>query len=191
MHFNTLNALIGSKLDIEATQELDVGRTLVKQSIDEARKVIAELRPTIIEDFGMKEGLHRYITDICENNKWSHEIIIDFGEIEIPTALQAAIFRIVQESMANIHKHAKTSRVRVLIQAQDDDLFLRVQDWGQGFDPNMFVDDTSHLGLVSMQERAQMLGGSFQIQSKKGEGTTINVIIPLTSLTERNKNVLQ
>jgi signal transduction histidine kinase len=189
MHLNTLNALIGSRLDSEATQELDVGRTLVKQSIDEARKVIAELRPTVIEDFGLKEGLHRYVADICESNKWSHEIIVNFEDMEIPPAVQAALFRIVQEAMTNIRKHALTSRVRVMLQVQDESLFLRVQDWGQGFDPSAFADDMSHLGLVSMQERAQMLGGSCQIQSKKGEGTTINVIIPLTALTERNENV--
>lgn len=189
MHLNTLNALIGSKLDSEATRELDVGRTLVRQSIDEARKVIAELRPTVIEDFGLEEGLHRYVTDICESNNWSHEIIMDFGDLEISPAVQAALFRIVQEAMTNISKHARASRVRVLFQAQDEYLFLRVQDWGQGFDPNAFMDDMSHLGLVSMQERVEMLGGNFQIQSKKGEGTTVNVIIPLIALMARNENV--
>jgi signal transduction histidine kinase len=189
MHLNTLNALIGSRLDSDATQELDVGRTLVKQSIDEARKVIAELRPTLIEDFGLKEGLRRYVAEICESQNWSYEIIVDFDEVEIPHAVQAALFRIVQEAMANIRKHARTARVRVMLQAQDESMFLRVQDWGQGFDPNAFADDMSHLGLVSMQERAQMLGGSCQIQSKKGEGTTVTVIIPLTALTERNEYV--
>jgi signal transduction histidine kinase len=189
MHLNALNALIGSRLDSEATQELDVGRTLVKQSIDEARKVIAELRPTVIEDFGLKEGLRRYVADICESQNWSYEIIADFDEMDISSAVQAALFRIVQEAMANIRKHARTARVRVMLQAQDESMFLRVQDWGQGFDPNAFADDLSHLGLVSMQERAQMLGGSCQIQSKKGEGTTVTVIIPLTALTERNEYV--
>ena len=189
MHLNTLNALIGSRLDSEATQELDVGRTLVKQSIDEARKVIAELRPNVIEDFGLKEGLRRYVAEICESRNWAYEIIADFDEMEIPPAVQAALFRIVQEAMANIRKHARTVRVRVMLQVQDESMYLRVQDWGQGFDPSAFTDDMSHLGLVSMQERAQMLGGSCQIQSKKGEGTTINVIIPLTALTERNENV--
>lgn len=188
MHLNTLNSRIGSKLDPEATQELDVSRTLVKQSIDEARKVIAELRPTVIEDFGLKEGLRRYLADICESHKWEYEIIIEVNEWEIPPSVQAAFFRIVQEAMSNIRKHANTLRVRLVLHEQNKSLFLRVQDWGQGFDAGISEDDLSHLGLVSMRERAQMLGGSCQIQSKKGEGTVVTVMIPLTTLAERNVN---
>ncbi len=188
MHLNTLNSRIGSRLDPEATQELDVSRTLVKQSIDEARKVIAELRPTVVEDFGLKEGLRRYVADICESRKWSSEIIVEINDMEIHPSVQAALFRIVQEAMTNIRKHAGASRVRLVLHEQDKSLFLRVQDWGRGFDPGAFADDMSHLGLVSMQERAQMLGGSCQIHSKKGQGTTVEVIIPLTTLKEGNAN---
>lgn len=188
MHLNTLNSRIGSKLDPEATQELDVSRTLVKQSIDEARKVIAELRPTVIEDFGLKEGLRRYLVDICESQKWEHEIIIEVNDGDIPPSVQAALFRIVQEAISNIRKHASTLRVRLVLHEQNKSLFLRVQDWGQGFDAGISEDDMSHLGLISMRERAQMLGGSCQIQSNKGEGTIVTVMIPLTSLAERNGN---
>jgi signal transduction histidine kinase len=189
MHLNTLNSLIGSRLNLEATQALDVGRTLVRQSIDEARKVIAELRPTVIEDFGLKEGLRRYVTEICDTQKWSNEIIIDVQEIDIPPAVQAALFRIIQEAMANIRKHAQTEKVRLILHSDNDSMFLRVQDWGKGFDPDAMVDDMDHLGLVSMQERAQMLGGTCLIQSVKGEGTTVTVNIPMTALTERSANV--
>jgi signal transduction histidine kinase len=189
MHLNALNALVGSRLDSQATQELDIGRTLVKQSIDEARKVIAELRPTVIDDFGLKEGLRRYVADICESQHWTCETITEIDEEQIPSSVQAAVFRIVQEAISNARKHAQTERVRVMLQVEAGSLFLRVQDWGQGFDPDGFIDETSHLGLASMQERAQMLGGSCQIDSKKGEGTTITVFIPLTALTKRNEHV--
>ena len=189
MHLNTLNALLGSRLDSEAMQELDVGRTLVRQSIDEARKVIAELRPTVIDDFGLKEGLRRYLADICDAQKWSCDIRIEIGDLEILPPVDTAIFRIVQEAMSNIRKHAQTSRVQVVLHVQQNNLCLQVQDWGRGFDPRAFVDDMSHLGLVSMQERAQMLGGSFQIESKKGQGTTVSVAIPLAALAERSGNV--
>ena len=188
MHLNTLNSLIGSRLEPKATRELDVGRTLVKQSIEEARKVIAELRPTVIDDFGLKEGLRRYVLEICDVQKWTSEIIIEVNVLAIPQSVQNALFRIVQEAMANIRKHADTNRVRLVLHEQDKSLFLQVQDWGQGFDPGAFSDDLSHLGLVSMQERAEMLGGSCRIQSEKGEGTTITVIIPLTALAERSEN---
>lgn len=189
MHLNTLNALLGSRLDSEAKQELDVGRTLVRQSIDEARKVIAELRPTVIEDFGLKEGLRRYLADICDTHKWTCEILIDLEGLEVKPPIDAAIFRIVQEAISNIRKHAQTSRVKLVLKTQEHSLFLQVQDWGRGFDPRAFEDDLSHLGLVSMQERAQMLGGSFQIDSKIGEGTSITVTIPLAALAERSGNV--
>ncbi len=186
MHLNTLNALVGSKLDLQTTRELDVSRTLVKQTIDEARRVIAELRPTVVEDFGLEEGLRRYVAEVCESQKWDYEIITDIQGRNIRPPVDSAIFRLAQEALTNVRKHAHTQKVKVALKIQDEDLLLSVQDWGQGFDPGAFPDDMSHLGLVSMQERAQTFGGACNIRSKVGEGTIVEVRIPLSALSERD-----
>lgn len=189
MHLNALNALASPKLEPAALQELDVSRSLVKQSIDDARKVIAELRPTVVEDFGLEEGLRRYASETCEAHHWTYEIVTEMRGLKIAPPTQAAIFRIAQEALSNVSKHAQTQKVRVELSANDQSLLLSVQDWGRGFDPANLDEELSHLGLVSMQERAGMMGGVCQIRSKVGEGTLVEVEIPRTALAERSENV--
>jgi len=189
MHLNALNSQIGSKLNAQTLQSLDVSRTLVKQAIDEARRVISELRPTMVDDLGLEQGLRQYVAEICEEQNWKSEIVADTRGLEIAPAVQAAIFRIAQEALSNIRKHARTERVRVELSADDQSLRLRVQDWGQGFDANLIgQDESQHLGLVSMEERAQMINGVCEIESKVGEGTRVEVEIPLEFLTPRSEH---
>jgi signal transduction histidine kinase len=189
MHLNALSALSGPKLESTAQQELDVSRSLVKQSIDEARKVIAELRPTVVDDFGLEEGLRRYVSEACETHHWIYEIVTETQGLAIAPSVQRAIFRIAQEALANVSKHAQTQRVRVELAVHDQSLLFKVQDWGRGFDAAGLESELSHLGLVSMRERAEMLGGVCRIQSKVGEGTLVEVEFPSAALAERSENV--
>jgi signal transduction histidine kinase len=189
MHLNTLNSQIGSKLNAQTLQALDVSRTLIKQSIDEARRVISELRPTMVEDLGLERGLRQYVTEVCEEQNWQAEIVTDTQELQIEHSMEASIFRIAQEALTNVRKHARTQRVRVELSAEDQSLVLRVQDWGQGFDALLIQkDEAQHLGLVSMQERAQMINGVCKIESQLGKGTSVEVRIPLASLARRSED---
>jgi signal transduction histidine kinase len=189
MHLNALNALAAAGLDSQAEKELTLSRNLVRQSIEEARKVIAELRPTVVEDFGLEEGLRRYVSEVCEAEKWTYEIVSDASGIVVPPPVDAAIFRIAQEALTNARKHANTNRVRVELCTDEHDLHLRVEDWGRGFDATKLDDDLIHLGLVSMQERAQMLGGVCSIQSQPGQGTLVEVSIPLSALANIKEGI--
>jgi len=189
MHLNTLNSQIGSKLNAQTLQALDVSRTLIKQSIDEARRVISELRPTMIDDLGLEHGLRQYVTEVCEEQNWEAEIATNAQGLKIEKSVEASIFRIAQEALTNIRKHARTQRVRVELSAEDQSLVLRVQDWGQGFDALLIQkDEAEHLGLVSMQERAQMINGVCKIESELGKGTSVEVRIPLASLAQRSED---
>ena len=189
MHLNTLNSQIGSRLNAQTLQALDVSRTLIKQSIDEARRVISELRPTMVEDLGLERGLRQYVTEVCEEQNWESEIVIDTQGLQIEHSMEASIFRIAQEALTNVRKHARTQRVRVELSAEDQSLVLRVQDWGQGFDALLIQkDEAEHLGLVSMRERAQMINGVCKIESKLGAGTSVEVRIPLASLALRSED---
>ena len=189
MHLNTLNSQIGSKLNAQTLQALDMSRTLIKQSIDEARRVISELRPTMVDDLGLERGLRQYVTEVCEEQNWQEEIVTDTQGLQIEHSMEASIFRIAQEALTNVRKHARTQRVRVELSAEDQSLVLRVQDWGQGFDALLIQkDEAEHLGLVSMQERAQMINGVCKIESQLGKGTSVEVRIPLTSLAQRSED---
>jgi len=189
MHLNTLNSQIGSKLNAQTLQALDVSRTLIKQSIDEARRVISELRPTMVDDLGLEQGLRQYVTEVCEEQNWEAEIVTNTDGLKIASSVQASIFRIAQEALTNVRKHARTQRVRVELSVEDQSLLLRVQDWGQGFDALLIQkDEAEHLGLVSMQERAQMINGVCKIESELGKGTSVEVRIPLVSLAQRSED---
>jgi len=189
MHLNTLNSQIGSRLNAQTLQALDMSRTLIKQSIDEARRVISELRPTMVDDLGLERGLRQYVTEVCEEQNWESEIVTDTQGLQIAHSMEASIFRIAQEALTNVRKHARTQRVRVELSVEDQSLVLRVQDWGQGFDALLIQkDEAEHLGLVSMQERAQMINGVCKIESQLGEGTSVEVRIPLASLAQRSED---
>jgi signal transduction histidine kinase/CHASE3 domain sensor protein len=189
MHLNTLNSQIGSKLNAQTLQALDVSRTLVKQSIEEARRVISELRPSMVDDLGLERGLRQYVTEVCEEQHWEAEIVTHTQGLKIAKSMEASIFRIAQEALTNARKHARTERIRVELSADDQGLVLRVKDWGQGFDALLIQkDEAQHLGLVSMQERAQMINGVCTIESKLGKGTSIEVRIPLASLAQRSED---
>ncbi|MFZ5820651.1 MAG: ATP-binding protein [Chloroflexota bacterium] len=189
MHLNTLNAQIGSQLNARTLQALDVSRILIKQSIDEARRVISELRPMMVEDLGLEQGLRQYVTEVCAEQNWVSEIVIDTRGLQIAHSMESSIFRIAQEALTNVRKHAQTQRVRVELSVDDQRLVLRVQDWGQGFDALLIQkDEVEHLGLVSMQERAQMINGACEIQSQPGRGTRVEVSIPLASLSQRSQD---
>ncbi|HEX9074212.1 MAG TPA: ATP-binding protein [Anaerolineae bacterium] len=182
MHLNALDSTLAAPLDVQARQELEASRALIKEAIEEARRVIAELRPTVIEDLGLAEGLRRYVLEAGEANHWQSETHLDLDGTELSAPAQAAIFRIAQEALSNARKHSKTHKIRVVLQVDQTELLLCVQDWGSGFDPNAPSDKEGRLGLASMQERARMLGGTCEISSEPGHGTSVVVRVPRAAL---------
>jgi signal transduction histidine kinase len=139
-----------------------------------------------VDDLGLEEGLRQYVREIAEEQKWESEIVIDTQGMQMSPSVQPSVFRIAQEALTNIRKHARTQKVRVELLVEDQSLILRVQDWGQGFDAGLIQqDEAEHLGLVSMQERAQTINGVCSIESDLGKGTKIEVCIPLMSVTPR------
>ncbi len=182
MHLNTLNAMLAALTDGAARHELETSRTLIKRAIEEARRVIAELRPTMVEDFGLAEGLRQYVMDVSVAEGWQSETQIALNGIVLNPSAEAAIFRIAQEAIANTRKYSSSPSIRVELKPAHDDLLLTVQDWGCGFDLAALSDERDQLGLVSIQERAKMLGGTCAISTAPGRGTTVSVRLPLAAL---------
>ena len=182
MHLQTLNSMIAQRVDVLARQELEESRKLIQSAIDEARRVITELRPTVIEDMGLAEGLHRYAIDVCVAQGWRSEMHINLDGIELSPPAEAAIFRIAQEALSNARKYSNTKTIKVVLRCEDGDLFLGVQDFGRGFDFATLSSENERMGLTSMRERAKMLGGRCEIISETGQGTRIGVRVPLSAL---------
>ncbi len=179
MHLNTL-ASLATRLDPAARKELALSQTRLQEAIGEVGWVVSELRPTELEDFGLVDGLREYVAKVAEAEGW----VVDFSAESTPIlqndGMETTIFRIVQEALSNVRKHAQTERVRVQLQAQGGQLLIEVQDFGRGFEIDQANYETDSLGLLGMQERTELFGGTFSIRSVVGEGTTITVALPLT-----------
>ncbi len=157
---------------------------LVQRTVGEARRVIANLRPTALDDFGLKTALRIEADRLRqEGYRVDYESNLEKDE-RLPSAVETALFRIAQEALTNIRRHAETRRVRVRLNRLEDRVRLSVRDWGQGFDPSApRVGDGpgERVGLNSMQERAMLLDGSFLMRSRPGVGALLTVEVPLTA----------
>ena len=188
MHLNTLAAL-STELPPPARRQLTMGQERLREAINEARWVVAELRPTEVEDHGLVDGLQLYVTRVAQQAGWSAEFSATLGDIDLAPGIESAVFRIVQEALANARKYAQTVRIQVCLDArvtQDaPELTVTIRDWGRGFDPHLLAggldDESQHLGLVGMRERAQLLGGVFKLITAPGQGTSVEVTIPVAA----------
>ncbi|MDK2872126.1 MAG: two-component system, NarL family, sensor histidine kinase DegS [bacterium] len=165
----------------KALGEIEELREILKTNLSDIRRFISDLRPMILEDLGLIPALEKYIED------WSKfsGIEVDFkvlgdGEIE-RREIEVALFRIIQEALSNVYKHAQASSVKIILEVGDEFVSLLVQDDGIGFDlkeVKQLSAEKGSLGIFSMEERARALNGSFKIFSQKGKGTKIMVRIP-------------
>lgn len=142
-----------------------------------------QMRPTALDDLGIAAALDHYV------GQWSKQFDIPaifnanrFGKILLASEVETQVYRIAQEALNNVYKHAKASRVNILLEPRDDFTVLIVEDDGDGFEPDeqiLINKDKIGMGLIGMQERAALVGGSLEIESAKGEGTTIYVRVPI------------
>jgi signal transduction histidine kinase len=158
---------------------------LVRRTVDEARRVIANLRPTTLDDFGLATAIRMQAEELsAEGYKMIYEETL--GEARLPGTLESAFFRVAQEALANVRKHAHTQRVRVALGRRDGSVRLEVRDWGRGFTPAEIKQGAGpgeRVGLSSMRERIALLGGSLEVLSEPGQGTAVVAEVPLQGTT--------
>ena len=135
------------------------------------------LRPGVLDDLGLIDALEWYTADFEQRTK----ITSIFEHSEVPRVkglVATAAYRITQEALTNVARHAGASNVDVSLSVKNDVLQVTVADSGQGFDPGN-LSETEGLGLAGMRERAGLAGGTLTITSKQGEGTTVSLEIPI------------
>jgi two-component system, chemotaxis family, CheB/CheR fusion protein len=144
---------------------------------EELRRISHALHPSILEDLGLPVALRSLVTEFAEResmpSNFTHRNVPD----TLPLDLAATLYRITQEALRNVAKHAGRTHVRVGLIGTNSALRLSIRDLGEGFDPS----ETRGLGLISMEERARLVGGSFRVTSELGEGTTVQVQVPLAA----------
>jgi signal transduction histidine kinase len=155
----------------------------IRQNIEEVHRLAWGMRPSILDDYGLDSALARHIENAAKNSgmEIDYQFTSPDGLPRLPIRIEVPLFRIAQESLTNIMKHAGASYASVVVLRQPHEITMLVEDNGKGFDPAIIQEkETQCLGLMGMKERVHLLGGSFVIESIRGEGTTIRVRIPLT-----------
>jgi signal transduction histidine kinase len=164
-------------------ESLDTITTIVQDTIGEVRKIVMDLRPSILDDLGIQATIRW----LCREFKITNSNVeitekIDIEEGKLPDDLKIVIYRIVQEALNNIAKHSEADHVSLCLFKGEGFVVLRVEDNGIGLDIDrvMSQDDSRiHFGLSGMKERTELSGGSFSIESEKGTGTVITARWPL------------
>jgi PAS domain S-box-containing protein len=179
-----LRTIQGSRTITEATGLAERLRGIAAQTLDEVGRLSRGLHPSILDDLGLAAAVTRYADEFAE----LHGITVDVQTVgldgdPLPPLLQSTVYRVVQETLTNIAKHASARRASVRLVCGETTAELRVQDDGAGFDPAAQMEaaagDRRRLGLQAMRERAALLGGSVKIVSQLGGGTTVVVCFPL------------
>ncbi len=162
--------------------ELDRALELAQRAVTEARHIIENLRPTALDDFGLAVAVRMRVEEL-EKEGWEigHEDAL--GEERLPDEIETALYRIAQEALTNVRKHARTTRARTRLARRGSKVRLEVRDEGRGFDPSSASREGGspgeRVGLSSMRERVALLGGELKITSRPGAGTSLVVEMPL------------
>ena len=152
-------------------------RELVVSTLQDVRRLAVELRPSTLDDFGLSTAVERLAETFRDNTGMRVDVDAQLGDVRLPTEVETALYRIVQEALANIVKHAEATRVSILLTRKESSVAAVVEDDGKGFDKRETGDDV--LGLVGMRERVGLVGGRLVIESAKGSGTTIAAEVPV------------
>jgi signal transduction histidine kinase len=152
--------------------------------VNELRRLCRKLRPPLLDAFGLASAIRAHGEEKGQQHAITVEFTVDEESESWPLSEEATVslFRIYQEALTNVIKHAHAQHVTVQLTRDDSIIRLEVQDDGRGFEhPGSLnrLADAGHFGLLGIQERVELLGGTFTLTSKKGEGTTLRARVPL------------
>ncbi|MBS4008694.1 MAG: PAS domain S-box protein [Clostridium sp.] len=156
----------------------------VKEILQEVRQFSRDLRPSILDDLGLIPSVEWYIEELNRIHGINISLSIQGEKIFLRPEVRVTIFRIVQEALRNVIKHADANEAHVRIDYSADNIAIYVSDKGKGFDRKLIGEllRAGKLGLAGMNERAKLLSGQIQIESAVGQGTTIKILIPISGL---------
>jgi PAS domain S-box-containing protein len=193
LHDSVTQTLFSMTLTTEATRlliqenpdrvadQLDRLHELAQDALTEMRSLVQQLRSTTTAQGGLVPALREHIIERQKQD--GLQVVLDVArEKQLPPEYEDALFRIVQEGLNNVVKHAQTQQAEVTLHLTDEAVILVIEDDGVGFDPSKKLTAKPHkfhFGLATMQERAEMLGGNFTIETNPGAGTRIEIDIPL------------
>ncbi|MDO8349659.1 MAG: DUF4118 domain-containing protein [Gallionella sp.] len=183
---NLNSALLARKIPAEMTDILkDVAdlNKLIASGTQAMRRIVTELRPTLLDQVGLAFTIENYVQQFESNTQISCSLKLPEAELTLDDNQSASIFRIIQESLTNVTKHARADCVSITLCILDNSLILTVSDNGTGFDPQEQKEQS--FGLIGIRERAAIMGGTAEITSVADKGTTVRVTLPVNQFTQQ------
>lgn len=177
MELNLLRAELG---DAGPSERLEVIATLVHDTTRTMQRVVSDLRPVVLDDFGFRAAVEHELAALQRRSGISYDVELPAGELPFDVDRATALFRIIQESLTNVARHSEATHVHVSVTVDDHDALLEVSDDGRGITADEAARGSSH-GLIGMRERACAFGGDVSIEGAPGAGTRIRVRFPWTS----------
>ncbi|MFZ5908460.1 MAG: HAMP domain-containing protein, partial [Chloroflexota bacterium] len=151
------------------------------ETIERVSKLSHRLHPAVLEELGLEAALRTLVQEMLADAELNFDCQLDLGGQRLPFEVEISLYRIAQESLTNIIRHADAEYVEIELRATPIEVLLHIKDDGKGFMAEILGHkvDRDHLGLINMRERAEMMGGSLVVQAAPGLGTTIDVRIPI------------
>jgi signal transduction histidine kinase len=187
LHDETGQALTSILLGLRAVDEAGSGeevtkavgdlRELVVATLQDVRRLAVQLRPKALDDFGLVPALQRLVQTFSESSGINVDLESRLAETRLPSEVETTLYRIVQEALTNVVKHAAATNVSVLLMRRDGSMTAVIEDNGRGFEPDAVRADS--LGLDGIRERAELHDGRLTIETSPGTGTTLVVEVPL------------
>jgi signal transduction histidine kinase/ligand-binding sensor domain-containing protein len=163
-----------------ARKYLDMARRMARHSLTEARRSVMDLRASVLEGQDLAAALESAMPIWTAGAGADVKVDVSGPEAALPQEMEQQLLRIAQEAVTNVVKHAGAEHIAIKLHADAGKLSLRIQDDGRGFEPQgVFSSHGGHFGLIGMRERAERLGGEMRLASNPGEGTEVEVTVPL------------
>jgi len=160
----------------------DKTQTITDATLEEIRRAVTMLGPAILDDVGLSAAIDRLCDDLREDGHLEIEVRVELDDRPLTPALESTVYRLIQESLTNIARHAKARAAKVELVAETEQLRLTIRDDGRGFVVGEAIAASRSHGLVGMRERAELLGGELVIDSTPGGGTVITASLPRLSV---------
>ena len=183
----TLGMIARLSKDDETTQRLEVAKQQVIETLEGVKRIILDLRPRLLDDYGLQSAIQWYAEERLCQAGIDAVVEVHGSPVRMPPHAETEIFRVVQEAINNIARHAHATKARVSLHWKPHSLEVEVQDNGCGFDFQKVMDGTEQdraLGLLGMQERMTLIGGTLAIRSAPGAGTLVRLQVPLSETEE-------
>ncbi|MGQ0739963.1 MAG: PAS domain S-box protein [Bacteroidota bacterium] len=148
--------------------------SMLDETVKTVRRISSELRPSLLDDLGLLPAMEWHLKEFEQRSGLKTVLKTAGPAIELPDNIKTGLYRIFQESLTNVARHAAAKKVEVVLENSDGEIRMRIADNGKGFDKTM-TDNKRTLGILGMKERTAMMGGTYEIESKPGKGTTVIV----------------